>query len=191
MVRQSSQIFQKSGSLVFQNHHPMIQKIKQVSLCYCLLSMLLYSFACNDNKSNSEPMENEEEQTEKHLLSVEKVEAKGSENAYTFYVTLASPDTGCDQYANWWEVLSTEGELIYRRILAHSHVNEQPFTRSGGTVKIAADQQVWIRAHMNNTSYSKNAFKGSVNQGFSKSELDPNFAATVESQEPQAGDCNF
>ena len=33
------------------------------------------------------------------------VGVKGEENKYTFYVKIKSPDRGCDQYADWWEVL--------------------------------------------------------------------------------------
>ena len=57
---------------------------------------------------------------------------------------VASPDTGCDQYANWWEVITEDGALIYRRILGHSHVNEQPFIRSGVGVVIDENQVVIV-----------------------------------------------
>jgi hypothetical protein len=120
-----------------------------------------------------------------------KVKISGINEDYTFSVTLKSPDTGCEQYANWWEVISPDGKLIYRRILGHSHINEQPFTRSGGPVPISEDQEVIIRAHMNNTGYGVNAIKGSVKAGFKRVELDKDFAIDLETAEPQPSDCLF
>ena len=58
------------------------------------------------------------------LASVTEISWTGEEHNYTFSVTLRSPDTGCEQYADWWEIIDLEGNLIYRRILGHSHVNE-------------------------------------------------------------------
>ena len=119
------------------------------------------------------------------------VKVTGSNNDYTFSVTLKSPDTGCDQYANWWEVISPVGDLIYRRILGHSHVNEQPFTRSGGTVQITNDQEVIVRVHMNNTGYGGKAMKGSVTKGFKPVELERDLAIDLETSEPQPSGCAF
>ena len=81
------------------------------------------------------------------------VQASGSPGAYQFNVGIRSPDKGCAQYADWWEVVSTDGKLLYRRVLLHSHVDEQPFTRSGGPVPIQPDTVVWVRAHMNTGGY--------------------------------------
>ena len=39
-------------------------------------------------------------------------------------------DSGWDHYANRWEVLEPEGQVIATRTLLHPHVDEQPFTRS-------------------------------------------------------------
>ncbi len=116
-----------------------------------------------------------------------------SGNNYTFSVTIDSPDTGCDQYADWWEVVSEEGDLIYRRILAHSHVGG-PFTRSGGPVAISENQKVWIRAHMNNTGFGNNGgitYFGTVACGFKALEMAPGFAIDIEDDEPQPDDCLF
>lgn len=119
------------------------------------------------------------------------VKTTGTTDNYTFSVTLKSPDTGCEQYANWWEVISPEGDLIYRRILGHSHVDEQPFTRSGGPVRISEDREVIIRAHMNNAGYGGKALKGSVAVGFKPVELAGNFANDLEKVDPLPSDCSF
>ncbi len=65
--------------------------------------------------------------TQNSFAEVSEVEATGQANNYTLAVTVSSPDTGCDSYADWWEVITPEGELLYRRVLLHSHVDEQPF----------------------------------------------------------------
>ena len=65
-------------------------------------------------------------------------------------------------------MLSEKGELLYRRILVHSHPDTQPFTRSGGQMNIKADDIVYIRAHMNTLGYVGDVFKGTVNSGFKK-----------------------
>lgn len=65
-----------------------------------------------------------------------------------FSVTLRHQDEGWDHYADRWEVLDESGNIIATRVLAHPHVNEQPFTRSLQGVKIPAGiKRVWIRAH--------------------------------------------
>ena len=119
------------------------------------------------------------------------VKVNGEPGGYSFSVTVSSPDEGCSQYADWWEVISQDGELVYRRVLLHSHVNEQPFTRSGGPVSIAADAAVLVRVHMNNSGYSSLAMEGSPEQGFAPIELSPGFAAELSEQQPLPGDCGF
>lgn len=125
------------------------------------------------------------------FADITSVSVSGSANGYTFSVTISSPDTGCDQYADWWEVVSESGELIYRRILLHSHVSEQPFTRSGGTVAILEDQVVWVRAHMNNSGYGGKTMKGSVSKGFKTAELPENLASGLDLLDPLPSGCNF
>ncbi len=44
--------------------------------------------------------------------------------------TVLHADTGWDHYANRWDVLAPDGEVLGVRELAHPHENEQPFTRS-------------------------------------------------------------
>lgn len=119
------------------------------------------------------------------------VGVRGEPGAYTFSVEIASPDTGCDQYADWWEVLSEDGQLLYRRILLHSHVNEQPFSRTGGPVTMAADDVVWVRAHMNTGGYGGQVLKGSPAAGFQPAEAAADFAAGAETLPPLPAGCNF
>ena len=125
------------------------------------------------------------------VADVVSVEVSGSPGAYTFSVEISSPDLGCQQYADWWEVIDADGYLVYRRILAHSHVDEQPFTRSGGPVEIEAETQLWIRAHMHPAGYGGMVLQGSVLDGFSPSELSPDFASDLETSPPLPGECAF
>jgi hypothetical protein len=119
------------------------------------------------------------------------VKVSGSEGAYRFSVTLKSDETGCEQYADWWEVVSQKGELLYRRILVHSHPDTQPFTRSGGSVKIGEDDVVYIRAHMNKLGYLGDVFKGSVKKGFSKVEVVPSFPVGLDKHQPLPKGCAY
>ena len=64
---------------------------------------------------------------------------KTGENTYRFDVTVAHKDTGWDHYANVWQVIGPDGVTIVERVLAHPHVNEQPFTRSLSGVTIPPD----------------------------------------------------
>ena len=125
------------------------------------------------------------------IADVLSVTATGETNAYQFNVEVSSPDTGCDQYADWWEVLSENGQLLYRRVLLHSHVNEQPFTRSGGPVPINEDTVVYVRAHMNEGGYGGSVLKGSVASGFKVVDVEADFAADVESLPPLPEGCAF
>ncbi|MGB3150631.1 MAG: hypothetical protein WBB27_08190 [Maribacter sp.] len=150
-----------------------------------LIILILWLSCCASDGTHSE------EEAMSNKVSVIEVGITGEENTYTFSVTLRSPDTGCEQYANWWEVIDLEGNLLYRRILAHSHVNEQPFTRSGGTINITSETVVYVRAHMNNLGYGSTALKGSVTSGFSKAELKTDFAIALETQEPLPNECAF
>ncbi|MFQ5521493.1 MAG: hypothetical protein ACE5FK_08855 [Candidatus Methylomirabilia bacterium] len=119
------------------------------------------------------------------------VSASGKPGSYTFSVTVRSPDRGCEQYADWWEVLSPGGRLLYRRVLLHSHTDEQPFTRRGGPVPVQRDEPVIVRAHLNTTGYGGIAFRGSVATGFTAAEVAGDFAAGVEDEGLQPPRCAF
>ena len=55
-----------------------------------------------------------------------------SNSTCQFTVTLRHTDKGWDHYADRWEVLSLEGEVLGTRILYHPHVNEQPLYAVAG-----------------------------------------------------------
>lgn len=119
------------------------------------------------------------------------VQVMGDPQDYRFSVEVSSPDTGCDQYADWWEVVTEVGKLIYRRILLHSHVDEQPFTRSGGSVSIGPETVVIVRAHMNSDGYGGKAMVGTPESGFEVTDLPQDFALDLEHVEPLPTDCAF
>ncbi len=69
-------------------------------------------------------------------------------NSWTFQVTVKHADEGWDHYADRWEILSENGKILSTRVLAHPHVNEQPFTRSlSGTTIPEHITSITIRAH--------------------------------------------
>lgn len=123
--------------------------------------------------------------------SITGIAVSGTENNYSFNVTIESPDTGCAQYADWWEVFDEAGNLLYRRILAHSHVDEQPFTRSGGPINIDRNTTVYIRAHMNNLGYGTVLHKGTVENGFEETRQNQDFHSALVTAKPLPGKCAF
>ena len=123
--------------------------------------------------------------------NVTAITTHGKSGAYSFSVTLQSTETGCAQYADWWEVLSEKGELLYRRILVHSHPDTQPFTRSGGGIAIHTSDTVYVRAHMNKEGYVGTVMKGSVSKGFKVVTDLPTFSEKVERQNPLPQGCLF
>jgi len=80
---------------------------------------------------------------------VDVVDAKarsGGDGSYRFSVTLRHDDTGWEHYADRWDVLAPDGTVLGTRILAHPHVDEQPFTRSLSGVAVPSGvREVIIR----------------------------------------------
>ena len=68
-------------------------------------------------------------------------------DGWRFDVTLRHADTGWDDYADGWRVEAEDGTVLATRELLHPHVQEQPFTRSLGGVRIPEGMgAVWIAA---------------------------------------------
>ena len=64
------------------------------------------------------------------------------------WATVKHADEGWDHYANRWDVLGPDGEVIAKRVLRHPHVKQQPFTRALEGVAIPEDvSEVTIRAN--------------------------------------------
>jgi len=80
---------------------------------------------------------------------------KSSNGTWTFHVTVQHPDTGWEDYANGWDVLTPDDQVLkpdpdspFTRLLLHPHESEQPFTRSqSGIVIPPGVTQVRVRAH--------------------------------------------
>ena len=80
---------------------------------------------------------------------------ENADGTWTFHVTVQHPDTGWEDYADGWDVLTPDGTVLkpdpdspFTRLLLHPHENEQPFTRSQSNIAIPADvTQVRVRAH--------------------------------------------
>ena len=81
--------------------------------------------------------------------------------------------------------------FVQRRVLLHSHVDEQPFERTGGQVNITPEQPVIVRVHMSPAGYSTLAQQGTVASGFSEVTLPENFASDLETVEPLPENCAF
>lgn len=74
---------------------------------------------------------------------------------WRFEVAVEHPDTGWEDYADGWDVVTPDGTVLkpdpdspFTRLLLHPHENEQPFTRSqSGIVIPEGVTTVRVRAH--------------------------------------------
>lgn len=134
--------------------------------------------------------------------NVVKVTTSGTEGKYTFNVSVESSDIDCTQYANWWEVLTEDGALAYRRIIDHSHTDENgtsdpdkpgnTYTRNGGPVPVTADTVVLVRSHLSTGGYNGMVMRGTAAGEFVQApDIDGDFAPDVELLEPQPTSCAF
>jgi hypothetical protein len=77
--------------------------------------------------------------------------AQAADGSWTFHVTVEHPDTGWEDYADGWDVVTPDGEVLkldedqpFTRLLLHPHVSEQPFRRSQGGIVIP-EGVTWVR----------------------------------------------
>ena len=86
------------------------------------------------------------------------------DNSWLVKVTLEHNDTGWDHYADNWQVVDTEGNVLGNRLLMHPHVNEQPFTRGLTGLKVPNGiTTVFIKAHDKVHGWTKNSLKVDLN----------------------------
>lgn len=91
---------------------------------------------------------------------VEGATAKRVGDTWSFSVTLSHGDTGWDDYADGWRVVSPDGTVLGVRELLHPHVNEQPFTRSLSGVSIpVGTTTVFIEARTNVDGWGEARFE--------------------------------
>ena len=77
-----------------------------------------------------------------------------AESGCDFHVTVRHADEGWEHYADRWEVLTLDGEVLGTRELAHPHDNEQPFTRSLRGVRVPEGvDEVILRARDSRHGY--------------------------------------
>ncbi len=77
------------------------------------------------------------------------------ENIWTFHVTVRHPDQGWEDYADGWNVVTPRGEVLksdpedpFTRLLLHPHVDEQPFTRSQSGIEVPPGvTKLTVKAH--------------------------------------------
>lgn len=172
----------------------MNKSIKSVSRCGLVCGLLTILCACSgtgNSDNTSTNANNPASNLNGGSAQVSAVTVSGEPNDYRFSVTVQSPDTGCDQYADWWEVITADGRLVYRRILAHSHVSEQPLARSGGPVDVLANEEIIVRAHMNNSGYGSQVFTGTVEAGLVPKTTESVFAENLAFVDPLPTNCAF
>jgi len=67
---------------------------------------------------------------------------------YGVSASIFHKDEGWSHYADKFDVLTPNGKVIGTRVLYHPHVNEQPFTRTLGSVQVPVGvTEIIVRAH--------------------------------------------
>ncbi|WP_298910074.1 hypothetical protein [uncultured Aliiroseovarius sp.] len=95
-----------------------------------------------------------------HDAVIDGATARASGAGWSISVTLTHEEAGWDDYADGWRVETEAGEVLGTRVLAHPHVNEQPFTRSLSGVDVPEGvTTVWIRARTSADGWGQERFR--------------------------------
>jgi len=82
-----------------------------------------------------------------------------ADGSWCFGTSVRHNDQGWGHYADGWEVLDFNGKPLSFRLLAHPHVNEQPFTRGHCDIEIPSEvSRVMVRAKCNKHGYGGKIF---------------------------------
>lgn len=85
--------------------------------------------------------------------------ASGSGGLWSVSVTLRHGDTGWDDYADAWRVVTSDGTVVATRELLHPHVDEKPFTRSLAGIEIPSGTvEVFVEARTNADGWNGERF---------------------------------
>jgi hypothetical protein len=79
------------------------------------------------------------------IAATAQMDASGT---WSVSATIRHADTGWEHYADRFDVLDEDGNVLGSRTLLHPHVEEQPFTRSLHGLAIPSGvQTITVRAH--------------------------------------------
>lgn len=126
---------------------------------------------------------------------VEQPKIAKNDGNYTFNVNLYGPTKGCQQYVDWWEILSVDQNILDRRRFISSHEDQQPFPSTSIPIPSSEDQTLLIRAHLyiededTNGYQARQAWVGTIKDGFKMVRLPENFAADLAKADPQPQLC--
>ncbi|MGR3274057.1 nSTAND1 domain-containing NTPase [Acaryochloris marina NIES-2412] len=114
---------------------------------------------------------------------------------HTLKVNLYGPSKGCEQYIDWWEILSEDQELLDRRTFNTNHEAQQTFPGNSKPIQVAVDQTLLVRAHLHLEDKDKSgyearqAWEGNIKDGFKMIRLPENFATDLAKADPQPKPC--
>ncbi len=87
-----------------------------------------------------------------------------NDNSWLVKVTLSHQDSGWDHYADGWQVVDSNGNVLGDRVLHHPHVNEQSFTRNLAGVNVPDGMNIiYIKAHDKVHGWTKKKLKIDLN----------------------------
>ena len=108
--------------------------MKTITSILILVSLIVFNLSADEPPEFNPDLE---------YAQVKFVSAVKSVNGtWSFSVTIRHEDEGWDHYADLWVITDPEtGDVLGERVLAHPHVNDQPFIRSLSGVVLPEGQR--------------------------------------------------
>ena len=128
--------------------------------------------------------------TEPSGANVIAVSLSGNPGSYFVSVMVDNPDIRCESFADWWEVVSDDGELLTRRVCRTTtgRSNRLPLR---WPINVQPSDILIIRAHMRRTGYGGEVMRGTVAGGFASAAIPLGFATNLETVSPLPTSCAF